>query len=164
MRVETDKGSPIQLRGPYRARPVRFVGLHQLGEWRLKVYGITAAGGRPRRELTDAALSVATNVLPRPAQSNDRYGVGFLVVHDAADLCFVLVDWWQGENEIYQRLFSAELDNPADLRLHSTDAVGCVWELSVIDFERRAWIEDVLANPSGPDIELYMSRRFNADI
>ena len=34
---------------------------------------------------------------------------------------------------------------------------GCVWELAVVDFERRAWIEDVLANPDGPDLERYLA-------
>lgn len=164
MQVEIDNGSPIQLRGPHKPRPVRFLGLHELGEWRVKVYGITAAGERPRQELTDAAFSVAADVLPQPAHGEDRYGVGFLVVHDAADFGFVLVDWWQGENEIYQKMFSAELSRPGELRPHPSDAVGCVWELGVTDFERRAWIEDVLANPSGPDLELYLSRHFNADI
>ena len=43
-------------------------------------------------------------------------------------------------------------------------AAGCVWEMSVLDFERRAWIEDVLANPNGPDIDRYLTRRFNADV
>ena len=30
--------------------------------------------------------------------------------------------------------------------------------------ERRAWLEDVLANPAGPDLDLYLGRRFDADI
>ena len=102
--------------------------------------------------------------LPRPACGADRYGVGFVIAHDAADFGFVLVDWWYGENEIHQKVFSADLDRPGELRPHATDAVGCIWELSVTDFERRAWINDVLANPAGPDLELYLTRRFNADV
>jgi hypothetical protein len=39
-----------------------------------------------------------------------------------------------------------------------------VWELDGVDFERRAWREDVLANPSGPDLERYLERRFDADL
>ena len=34
---------------------------------------------------------------------------------------------------------------------------GCVWELAIVDFERRAWIEDVLANSPGPDLERYLA-------
>ena len=28
---------------------------------------------------------------------------------------------------------------------------GCVWELGIVEFERRAWIEDVIGNADGPD-------------
>jgi len=160
----TPRAEAIELRGPHRARPVRFAGLHRLDEWRVKLYGIATPGRRPRPALLDAALETARRVLPRPARAADRYGVGFVIVHDAADLGFVLVDWWHGENEIHQKLFSADLSDPTDLKPHFNDAVGCIWELSVTDFERRAWIDDVLANASGPDIERYLTRRFDADI
>ena len=33
--------------------------------------------------------------------------------------------------------------------------MSCVWELEVIDFERRAWLEDVLING---DVEAYLGR------
>jgi hypothetical protein len=39
-----------------------------------------------------------------------------------------------------------------------------VWELGAIDFERRAWLEDVLANPEGPDVERYLAREYNEDV
>ena len=35
--------------------------------------------------------------------------------------------------------------------------MGCVWELGVVEFERRAWIETVIGNPDGPDIDAYMA-------
>lgn len=154
----------IDLRGVHEPRPIRFAGLHRLDDWRVKLYGIAMPGQRPRQALMEAALETAQRVLPRPARAADRYGVGFVVVHDAADYGFVLVDWWYGENEIHQRLFSADLSCPAELATHFNDAIGCIWELSVTDFERRAWIQDVLANPSGPDIGLYLTREYNADL
>jgi hypothetical protein len=33
--------------------------------------------------------------------------------------------------------------------------MACVWELEVIDFERRAYLEDVLM---GEDVEAYLER------
>jgi hypothetical protein len=38
---------------------------------------------------------------------------------------------------------------------------GCVYELAIVEFERRAWIEDVIGNPDGPNLDLYLARRFN---
>jgi hypothetical protein len=154
----------IELRGVHRPRPIRFAGLHRLDDWHIKLYGIAPPGEQPDAALMEAALQTAREVLPRPAHAADRYGVGFVVVHHAADFGFVLVDWWYRENEIHQKLFSSELGHLDQLVPHPNDAIGCIWELSVTDFERRAWIQDVLANPSGPDIELYMSREFNADV
>lgn len=159
-----EDGSCSGPRGGHRPRPIRFAGLHQLDDWRVKLYGIATPGRDPRPELMDAALRTAGKALPRPARAPDRYGVGFVVVHDAADFGFVLVDWWYGENEIHQKLFSADLSRPTELKPHFNEAIGCIWELSVTDFERRSWIRDVLANPAGPDVELYLTREFNADI
>jgi hypothetical protein len=157
-------GPAIELRGPHRRRPIRFAGVHQLDDWRVKLYEIATPGRTARPELVRAAVRRAREALPRPARAADRYGVGFVIVHDAADFGFVLVDWWYGENEIHQKLFSAEPSRPGDLRPHPGDAIGCIWELSVTDFERRAWIEDVLTNDAGPDLEVYLSRQFNADV
>ena len=33
--------------------------------------------------------------------------------------------------------------------------MACVWELEVIDFERRAWLEDVLIDD---DVDAYLER------
>jgi hypothetical protein len=34
---------------------------------------------------------------------------------------------------------------------------------SVLSFERNAWVEAVLANPSGPDIDEYLASTLNED-
>ena len=39
--------------------------------------------------------------------------------------------------------------------------MGCVWELGIVEFERRAWITDVIGNPDGSDLDRYMSRHFD---
>jgi hypothetical protein len=135
-----------------------------LDDWQLKLYGIALPGLAPRTELVDAALAVAAEALPQPAKAEGRDGTGFVVVHDAATVCFALVYWWQNDNELHQRCFFSPLDDPAALEPIANPAAGCVWELEVIDFERRAWLADVLANPEGPDVDLYLSRHFDADV
>ncbi len=157
----------ITLRGPHRTRPVRFLEEYRCDGWRVKLYGIAAAAERPREELVSAAKTVARRGLPAPAEASGdcpRYGASFIVVHDAADYGFVLVDWWAGENELHQRLFSCALDRVDALEPHRSPAVGCVWELAVIDFERRAWLRHVLANPAGPDLEAYFDEQAHDDV
>ncbi|KAB2352660.1 hypothetical protein [Actinomadura rudentiformis] len=154
----------ITVRGPHRPRPITFIGPHEDAGWRLKVYGIASEGGRPPQELTEAALKLAPEVFPSPAVQHDRYGIGFVVVHRAGDFCFVLYDWWAGENEIHQRLYSAPLDDPTALAPHPTPAIFCVWEGAAVDHERRAWLRHVLANPGGPDVEAYFADTFEGEV
>lgn len=55
-------------------------------------------------------------------------------------------------------------DNPQLLKyMTPTGLIACVWDLRVMWFEREAWVETVLANPAGPDIEQYLLRRLNED-
>jgi hypothetical protein len=160
-------GSPaeelIRAAGPYRPRPLSFLGREQLDDWRLKVYGIAASGDRPRDELVRTTLAVADAELPRPAVDDGRYGVGFVIAHDAAAIGIALVYWWQSSNELHQRVYSSPRDDLAAMTKMVNPAAGCVWELGVIDFERRAWLEDVLTNPDGPDLDAYLARELNTE-
>jgi hypothetical protein len=152
------------LRAPYQPRSVGFLRRAELGDWVVKLYGI-APQGRPVREtVATAALHAAQRTLPSPAVSDDRYGVGFVIAHDAPRLAYALVCWWAEQNEVHQRVFSAPADRPEELSPHPTHAVGCVWELSVTDFERRAWIKHILANPNGPDIDGYLAQEYFDDV
>jgi hypothetical protein len=144
--------------GPYRPRPVRLLRRERLGDWRLKVYGIAASGEMPRPELVEAAVWLAADVLPQPAVGHGRYGAGFVTAHDAAALAIVIVYWWQSQNELHQRIYTGPLDDLSALTQLADQPAGCVWELAVVDFERRAWLEDVLANADGPDLEGYLGR------
>jgi hypothetical protein len=164
--------STITRTGAYRPRAISFLKIHEVGGWRLKFYGITVNGGPPRAELVTVAEALAPSVLPSPAvygsggdpHDSDRYGVGFVTLHDAKDYAFALFDWWAGENELHQRMYSALPTRLGTMRPHPTPAIGCVWELAVTDFERRAWLEHVLTRPGGPDIEGYLAERFQGDV
>jgi hypothetical protein len=104
---------------------------------RLKHYGIALHGRVPRPELTAATRVLAQQVVPDEAS-------GFTTAHDAATAGLGLVYWWANENELHQRVFASPLDHPAALEPADGTGMACVWELEVIDFERRAWLEDVL--------------------
>lgn len=144
---------------PYEPRPVTSLGRHEADGWRLKVYGIAHRRARPRPELEAGARRLARTVLPRPATGGGRYGVGFLGIHDGRGACFVFVDWWADENELHHRVFIAPGDRPTALVEHTgTGPAACVWDLAVLAHERQAWVDTVLANPAGPDVEAYLDR------
>ncbi len=149
---------------PHEPRALRFLRYAELGDWRLKVYGIAPLGVPVREALVAATLARAAESLPRPAVAAERYGMGFVIAHDAPAIAIGLVYWWQDENELHQRSFVGPHDSPAAIAKLPDPAAGCVWELGIIDFERRMWLEDMLANPAGPDAACYMGRQFNAEV
>lgn len=159
----------IPVQEPHRPRSICHLGVREFSGWQVKVYGIAWQGEQPRPELVQAAIRTAAQALPSPARQlagdgPDRYGLGFCIVHDARDHCFVLCDWWAAGNEIHQRMFSAPLNAPDALAPHPAEAIGCVWELAVTDFERRAWLRHVLANPGGPDEAAYLHATFSGKV
>ena len=104
---------------------------------RLKHYGIALHDRVPRPALAAATRRVAHEVVPDGA-------FGFTIAHDAASAGLAIVYWWANENEIHQRAFASPLDDPGALQPADGAGMACVWELEVIDFERRAWLDEVL--------------------
>lgn len=159
----------MAIRKEYRRRPVRFLELAEREGWRLKVYGIRFQSGpefqTPDKALVQAAIARAFDSLERPATSSDRYGVGFLIVHQGQDRNWVLLDWWYDSEILKQRLFSSAIDKPLELSsVLQSDIVACTWEMAVLGFERDAWVKTVLDNPGGPDFESYCAQHLNADV
>jgi hypothetical protein len=143
----------------YHQRHGSFVSDERFGEWRLKLYGLARPEQGVRPELLDRTRELAARSLP---PIDERvYGAAFAIAHDAR-FPISLIYWWQDENEIRSCIYAGEsLD---DMELLDATAFGCVWELGIVDFERRAWIADVIGNPDGPDLDAYMSRRFEGMI
>lgn len=148
----------------YQPRPCRFIRHERLGDWRVKVYGIATPGRMPRPALVDATVALAASALPADADAAGRMGAALAIAHDAATASIAMVYWWEAFNELRVRAFAGPLAEPHAMQALTDPAAGCVWELGIVDFERRAWIADVLANPKGPDLERYFSRELSADI
>ena len=155
----------MEVQEPYHRRPIRFLELWEESGWRVKVYGISYQRGRPRAELLNAAKAVAARRLREFSGPQRTYGVGFLGVHDGRDASFVFLDWWADENELHHHVYISPPNHPEKLEYVTPSGLaGCVWDLKVIGFERQAWIDAVLANPTGPDLEAYLRHRLNEDI
>ena len=136
----------------YSPRLAQFVSDERYGAWRLKLYGLADPAKGVRPELLDVTREYAAEHLP-----DEGYGAAFAIAHDAA-YPIALVYWWQGVNELHQRSFVGEAIDALE-PVELTPA-GCVYELAIVEFERRAWIEDVIGNPDGPDLDRYLGRRF----
>jgi hypothetical protein len=155
----------LKLQEPYKTRPIRFLELWQEAGWRMKVYGIAYQGDRPRPQLVETAKQLARQRLPLAEAQSNHYGVGFIGVHEGRGANFVFVDWWADENELHHHVYTGPLDQPDKLEAwQPSDPIACVWDLRVLCFERQAWLDMVLKNRVGPDIEGYLAYRFNQDV
>ncbi len=155
----------FRLREPYQSRPIRCLEIWHVDDWRIKVYGIAYGRALPNEALMAAGKAVAQHTLPQPAFTDNRYGVGYLGVHEGRGVNFVFVDWFADENEIHHRVFTGPTDNPSRLVPTSVEqSTACVWDLRVMAFERQAWLDTVLLNPQGPDLAAYLACQLNEEI
>lgn len=146
---------------PYEARRVQFRELLTVDQWTLKMYGVAVGDAVISAALAESAATVARSAVPMPPITATRYGAGFVMAHESVSTAYVLVCWWDERNEVHQRIFSGPAGAHYQLQPHDSRVIGCVWELAVTDFERRAWIQHVMKNPARPDFGAYFAQQMN---
>jgi hypothetical protein len=140
----------------YSKRRLSFLQLWEPPGWQIKVYGLSANGSVPRRDLVARAMAVATR---RLAAGPRGHGVGWLLIHEGEDGDYVLIDWWIGQDMVQHHLYGAPRGDDG-LRYRWPAGVGfCVWELPVCWFEREAWVRHVLSRGPDADIDAYLQDR-----
>lgn len=132
----------------YRPRLTRALGVVERGDWVLKATGITATDDLPSTAEVEAAAKLVEG-LPKG-------GIGYLIVHKGTDALWVLVGRWELDI-LHQRLFGAALGTTEFEEVPGNGPTACVWELAVIDQERRAWVRHVLSYPDQPHYTDYLA-------
>lgn len=145
---------------PYIARQVEFRKIAAFEGWKLKVYGISTGAEPVSDELVETGLNKILPILPQPALAEDRYGVGFVIVHRGALRNWFSLDWWEYEDILFHNLYSSPLDNAGVVSVEKSAAIACVHELKIISFENEAWIRTVLSNKEGSNFESYLGEKY----
>jgi len=146
----------------YRKRDVQFIQHLHVGDWKLKVYGITADSQPVPTEIITQAIETIPSFLPLPAKTDDRYGVGFLIIHIGTLRNWFLLDWWEYEDILCHKLFSSPLKDFEQITPETESSVmACVHELRVINFESETWINTVLSETNTNGIENYINEIYN---
>ena len=126
----------------YQPRPLTYLGVEAVAGYLLKVYAIRQANQALERERFAARWELMSAVLPQPATSNGRPGVGFAILHQGRDGDYLILCWWDRENELPTRVF---LRGPDGWRAATGSEGFCVWDLRVMWWEREAYVGTVLA-------------------
>lgn len=97
-----------------------------------------------REEGRDIPPAVRAEAHARVDDLVDAGDVGFVIVHACgADVTLLLVNRWRNDNEIWETVFAQRGDDAFEAvgDADPTRATFCVWELGIVDHERRAWAD-----------------------
>ena len=150
---------------PYQPRPARSHAPIRQHGWTLKPYSIL--GRDSTADLFDPhALAVIEATLPEPARTKSRPGVAFVIHHIATPLDYLVVCWWDNENELLTRVLTrnaaaATRDPATPFRLSERESF-CVWDMDIMWHERAAYVRHVLAaGGAGGNLDAYAADRFD---
>jgi hypothetical protein len=145
----------------FRERPIRFLEVRRRGGWRVKLYGIGERAAPADASAFEPGLDLAWAELPPAAGGRGRPGAGFAILHRAREAAYVVLAWWDRENELPTRVF-VDVDAEAGGWRPARDGESfCVWDLRVMWFEREAYVGAVLEGRGG--IDGYLERRLELD-
>jgi hypothetical protein len=155
---------------PYRPRPIQLRNVVSHGDWRLKRYTIILEPNAERDRVAEwpdfepgRALAYAT--LPDPARTPERLGVGFIIEHRGYGADYVVLAWWDRENEIPIRVVVREHSPGSEFRYARGSESTCVWDLEVIGFERNAYVATVLSGGDQDEAAAaYLSRGLSVGV
>lgn len=145
----------FERRHRYEPRAVRSAGVRASGGWRLKRYEIVLGDGPLDEGVFAGADDLALGALPVPGETERRPGVGFMILHQGRGASYVVLGWWDNENELPLRVWVRGADDAGWREAAGPESV-CVWDLRVLHHERGAYVRHVLA-PETPDVEGYVA-------
>lgn len=137
---------------PYLPRAITPAGIKNLSHWQLKRYVIRYSQAQGATPDYPPAYQLVSQWLPRNAETAERPGVGFVIEHQGKTLNYLIVGWWDNENELRVNVWVQE----QDIWRAAQGESFCVWDLQVMAFERDAFVDTLLQHT--PDIPAYMNR------
>jgi hypothetical protein len=147
----------------YTPRYIRFEELISIQDWKVKVYSISENEHFDHPEFFTAAIAELPKWLSIENSFNSKHeGMAFLILHSATEGFFSLINWWVGENMLNTHIFLTPKGESDHFKIISGDGLSpCIWELEVIDHERRSWLEYVLKRAPSPRYDEYLDQRYN---
>jgi hypothetical protein len=156
----------MKIKAQYKTRPVRFLELHQLDDWQIKIYSISVKNEVVQSKTVEyAKRNLAEWLSKSEIYPLDTYKTATLILHEGKEGCFAIINWWIDESMMQLFVYLATNEKPTDFVLYSHNGiVTCVWEMAVLWFERNAWVKHILMKADNPDLETYLNERLNNNV
>ena len=154
----------MKIKSTYIPRPIRFVELYTIGDWKIKMYSISIHGEIVSpKNIQLAKYNLESWLKKSTMYELEKYNVATLILHEGKEGCFAIINWWIDENMLQHFVYL--FDTNGDIRLFSNHGIiTCVWELAVLWHERNAWVTHVLMKNEVPDLEAYLHDQLNIDL
>ncbi|HEY2786694.1 MAG TPA: hypothetical protein VGJ05_17160 [Fimbriiglobus sp.] len=144
---------------PYAPRRITSLGIRTIRGFRLKAYSIVFSDDPFDFERFGSGLELAAAELPSPAVDAGRPGVGFVVLHQGRTADYLVLGWWDRENELPLRVFVR--DGTAWRPAIGGESV-CVWDLQVIWHERETYVATLLGGSISEAVDAYLNDTISA--
>lgn len=141
----------------YKQREISSLDTIQVSGWHVKIYTITNRDYFSAQKTLEEVFVLLPSWLSKAEFSClPTYKTAFLVVHEAREGTWILLNWWTGGEMVETLTSFARLDSPSKIQESPyKNSMICVWELQIMLHERQAWIKHILSKPGSPDFENY---------
>ena len=148
----------------YKPRPIHFHEIRDTNEWKMKIYTITYGEKLLEWLVYEDGFAKAFAKLPHPAVNEHCPGIGFAIAHQGRRMHYLILCWWDNENELFTRMFTRGF-SANDLWHEASHNVSfCVWDMQVLHFECNAFVETILQHGGVVDISTYLTRHYHGSV
>ena len=151
----------MKLKEKYAPRQIKLLEIFEKSDWQLKTYSILYRDKDLDKDLVRAAQNLAIKTLPQPAQTQNRYGLGFINVHQGQSYDFVSIAYWAYETELKIQNYIRGSSTSYELEKIAPEEISIdIWDIKLISFESSAWVEHIL-KADKPEPQSYLAARLN---
>ncbi|MEM9897424.1 MAG: hypothetical protein AAF789_13745 [Bacteroidota bacterium] len=149
----------------YKSRKIAFRELLQVGEWKVKVYTITKMDTFHPTFYKSVLAQLPEWLAMKNSFDASHDNIAFLILHAGTEGIFSLINWWVGKNMLNTHIFMTNPKESTQFQKISGDGLApCIWELEIINHERRSWTANILKQHHDPDWKAYLEDLISVEV
>ena len=133
---------------PYKKRQFKALENWQIEELTLKPYIMGKEIKSISQGLIDEAIRYTQKKLPKIIKGHKQHNVGYAIIHKGDMGVWLLLHCWAYEHIVLSTLAFAESGDNKFVCYDDKPFHACVWEHVVINYERDAWVKNVMSTDS----------------
>jgi hypothetical protein len=87
--------------------------------------------------------------------------MAFMIIYEGTEGVFVLINTWEGNNMLQTHIYITNDGGESFKKISGDGLFTCIWELEVIDFERKVWLKHLVKNNNNPYYDKYLEENLN---